>query len=598
MGIRSVHRFMSKFSSHHAFFYFVVGMLSLFSVEHLQAQDPKKQYKNAKEFFTEGKYNLAMESFKTLLIYDKSNPYVEYASFYYALSAQKQNYFAVAKDMLLQIKKLYPEWDQMNEVNYWLAKLYFDQREHFQGMHVLQEVKQEDFIEMEEIAKLKRHYLIQITDPEILRMMWEDYPNDQEVGRALARCISLQERMQQDKDLLESVITAFGFPREQYVSRTSLPVFKETYHVSVLFPFLATTLDPSPTKKQNQVMLDLYEGMRMANDSLGKQGTHINLLAYDTEGSPNDFEKSQGVLKQLLDLEELKNTDLIVGPLFRSETKIVQQFSEKNQTNMIHPVSNSSEFVGQNPFAFLFQPSNETLGAKSAELLASRIKNKNCMIMYGDKPKDSVMATNFSARAKELGMNIVWMEQFRRETAGRIISILSTPTEFDEFKDPIQFTLKIDSIGSVFVASDEPLIYTKVISSVDTRRDSVIIVGSEIWLDNTSVDLTKYERLHVMLAAPTYTSLNLPAFIDFRKRFIKRHGAFPPEYYNYSKIGYDFMMFIGQAMKKYGVYFQEGLLKEGLMPGALSRGYRLSSTRDNLEVPFVFFRHGELIPVE
>ena len=592
-----MHRLMQRILKDYAVFQIVL-FLGLFSSANLLAQDPKRQYKNAKEFFVDGKYNLAMEAFKPLLTYDKDNPYVEYASFYYALAAQKQNYLAIAKDMLLQIKKLYPEWDQMNEVNYWLSKLYFDQREYFQGMRVLQDVKQEDFIEMEEIAKIKRLYLVQITDPEILRMMWEDYPTDPEVGRALARSISLQPPADQDKELLESVITVFGLPRERYVSRSFMPVFKDTYNVSVLFPFLAMTLDPSPAKKQNQVMLDLYEGMRMANDTLSKQGTQINLLAYDTEGSPNDVEKSQSVLKQFLELDELKNTDLIVGPLFRSETKIVQQFSEKTQTNMIHPVSNSSEFVGQNPYALLYQPSNETLGIKSAELLAARIKNKNCMVMYGDKPKDSVMAANFSLRAKELGLNIVWTEQFKKETAARIISILSTPTEFDEFKDPIQFTLKIDSIGSVFVASDEPLIYTKVISSVDTRRDSVIIVGSEIWLDNTSVDLTKYERLHVMLSAPTYTPLNLPAYIDFRRRFIKRHGSFPAEYYNYSKIGYDFMMFIGQAMKKYGVYFQEGLMKDGLSPTSLSKGYRLSTTRDNQEVPFVFFRRGELIPVE
>ena len=589
---------MYRLSSYYKVLHIGLCMLSLFSFASLQAQDPNRQYKNSKEFFVEGKYNLAMESFKPLLTYDKGNSYVEYACFYYALSAFRLNYFAIAKDMLLQIKKVYPEWDQMNEVNYWLAKLYFDQQEYFQGMHVLESVKQEDFIEMEEIVNLKRHYLAQITDPEILRMMWENYPKDNEVGMALARSISRQPPAQQDIELLESVVTAFGLPRERYFSRTSMPVFKDSYHVSVLFPFLASTLDPSPVKKQNQVMLDLYEGMRMANDTLGKQGTQINLLAYDTEGSPNDAERSQSVLRQLLELEELKNTDLIVGPLFRSEAKIVQEFSERTQTNMIHPVSNYSYFVGQNPYAFLYQPSNETLGIKSAELLAARIKNKNCMVMYGDKQKDSVMAANFAARAKELGINIVWMEQFRKETAARIISILATPTEFDEFKDPIQFTLKIDSIGSVYVASDEPLIYTKVISSVDTRRDSVIIVGSEIWLDNTSVDLTKYERLHVMLSAPTYTPLNLPAFVDYRRRFIKKHGSYPPEYFNYSKIGYDFMMFIGHAMKKYGVYFQEGLLTDGFLPGSLSKGYRLTSTHDNQEVPFVYFRKGELVPIE
>ena len=572
--------------------------LLLFAVQQAGAQDPKRQYKNAHDFFIEGKYNLAMELFKPLLAYDQNNPYSEYASFYYAQSALRQNYYAVAKDMLLQIKKIYPDWDQVNEVNFWLAKIYFDRGEYFQGMHLLRDVKQEDYIDLQEIGKFKRHYLNQITDPEILRMMWEEYPWDVEVGFALARSISMQMPVLQDKVLLDSVIKTFNLPREQFVTAASMPVFKETYNVSVLFPFLASTLDPSPAKKQNQVMLDLYEGMRMANDTLKKQGTRINLLAYDTEGNPNEPERGQEVLRQLLEKEELKNTDLIVGPFFRNEAKIVQQFSEKNQTNMIHPVSSYSEFVGQNPYAFLFQPSFETIGDKAAELVTRRIKNKNCMVMYGDTPKDSVLAVNFANRVKELGFTVVWAEEFRRETAARIISILASATEYDEFKNPTQFKLKLDSIGSVFVASDDPLIYTKVISSVESRGDSIIVIGSESWLDNTSVDLTKYERLHVMFAAPNYTPLKQPKFAEFRRNFIKSHGYYPEDYKNYFKYGYDFMMFVGQALKKYGIYFQEGLSTSGLMPGVFTRGYKLSPRHDNEEVPFVYFKHGELIPVE
>ncbi len=533
-----------------------------------------------------------MEAFKPLLAYDKNNPYPEYASFYYAQAALKQNYAAVAKDMLLQIKKLYPDWDQINEVNYWLAKIYFDQGEYFQAMHVLGTMKIEDFIESEEIARLKRHYLINITDPEIGRMMWEEYPKDADVGKSLAHAISRQPFQNQDRVLLDSVIQFFGLSRDQFAPASSiLPVHKDRYTISVLFPFLSATLEPSPNKKQNQSILDLYEGMRIANDSLRKMGAQIQLLAYDTEGS-------QEVVKKLLDLEEIKNTDLIVGPLFQQETKPVQQFSEKSQTNMINPVSNNAEYVGKNPFAFLYQPSLETLGSKSAELVAARTRNKNCMVMYGDQPRDSIMAANFAVKAKELGLNIVWEEQFRKETAARIISILATPTEFDEFKNPIQFKMKLDSIGSIFVASNNPLVYTKVISSVETRGDSVVVVGSESWLDNTSVDLTKYERLHVMFAAPNYTFIRQPAFADFRKKFIKTHGSFPPEYMNYYKMGFDFMMFTGQALKKYGVYFQEGLSKDGLIPGWFSKGYRLSPNRDNMDVPFVYFRSGELISTD
>ena len=558
----------------------------------LRAQDFKRQYKNAKDFLKEGKYNLAMESFKPLLVYDKNNPYLEYASFYYALAALKQGYIAVARDMFVQIKKLYPDWDQQNEVNYWLAKIYFDKGEFFQAMNTLRDVKQEDYIEKEEVARLKRHYFNRIEDPEVLRMLWEEYPSDPDIGRSLARAIAQQPFAQQDRVLLDTVIRAFQLPREKYGAASNVqPVLKDHYNVSLLFPFLTATLDPSPVKKKNQLVLDLYEGMRIANDTLSKMGVNISLLAYDTERDP-------AVLRRLLDKDEVKNTDLLVGPIFREEIKPVLEFSEKYQVNMINPVSNNSEFVGQNPFSFLYQPSLETLGRRSAELLAKRIRNKNCMVFYGDQLKDSIQAASFLTRAKDLGLNVVWAERFQKETAARIITILATPTEFDEFKNPSQWKLALDSIGSIYVASDNPLIYTKVISSVESRGDSVIIVGSEAWLDNPSVDLNKYEKLHMMLTAPNFTPLNFPPFLDFRKKFIRTHGSFPPEYMNYCKIGYDFMMCIGQPMKQYGVYFQDGWKKDGKVASGLTSGYRLSPQRDNDEFPFIYFRRGEMHPVE
>ncbi|MBL7846856.1 MAG: ABC transporter substrate-binding protein [Cyclobacteriaceae bacterium] len=565
----------------------------------VSAQDFKKQYKNAGDFYKEGKYNLAMEAYKPLMVYDKNNPYTEYASFYYALAALNLNYSAVARDMLLQIRKLYPEWDQRNEVNYWLAKIYFDKGEYFQGMRMLLEVKQEDYLEQQEIAKLKRYYLARISDPEVLRMMWEEYPEDAEVGKALARAISLQSYVSQDQELLSAVIAKFNLPREKYTSRMAPePVFKDTYTISVLFPFLASTLEPTPNKKQNQLILDLYEGMRMGADTLFRQGTNIRLLAYDTERSPSEPERGREAIRKLLETDELKNTDLIVGPIFREELKPVQDFSQARWINMINPVSNNSEYIGQNPFAMLFQPSLETLGTRSAELLAARTKNKKCMVLYGDAAKDSVMAANFLQRAREVGLEVVWSEQFKKETAERIISILARPTEFDEFKNPTQFTMKLDSIGSIYVPSDNPLIYTKVISSVEARGDSVLIVGNESWLDNPSVDLSKYEKLHIMFAAPNFTPYTDPSFLNYRKAYIRSHGSYPPEYMNYTKVGFEFMMIIGQALKKYGVYFQDGLSQAGPIDGRLTKKFHFSPRHDNIGFPFVYFRHGDLVAIE
>src|SRR5687767_8777750 len=70
--------------------------------------DFKQQYSISKRLFTDGKYNLAQESFRKLIPFDQNNPYSEYASFYYAISAYHQGFLSVSKDMLSQIKTLYP----------------------------------------------------------------------------------------------------------------------------------------------------------------------------------------------------------------------------------------------------------------------------------------------------------------------------------------------------------------------------------------------------------------------------------------------------------------------------------------------------------
>jgi hypothetical protein len=246
----------------------------------------------------------------------------------------------------------------------------------------------------------------------------------------------------------------------------------------------------------------MYNGMRLAVDTLSKLGINIDLRSYDTDRN------NLKAVQKILESPELKNSDLLVGPLFSEETKLVQQFSMENRINMINPVSNSIDYIRDNPYALLFQSSNQTLGMRSAELAASVTRNKNCIVYFGETAKDSVMAFSFMQRALELGLNIVLAEEHRKETAGKILSTLATPTEFDEYKNPTQFTLALDSIGSIYVASDNALIYSKVNSSVTARGDSIIVIGSETWIapENTAVNYGNYERLHVLLAAGNFIS--------------------------------------------------------------------------------------------
>ncbi|HET9054225.1 MAG TPA: ABC transporter substrate-binding protein [Cyclobacteriaceae bacterium] len=552
--------------------------------------DYKQQYAISKKLYTEGNYNLAMESFKKLIPYDQHNPYREYASFYYALSAYNQNFKAVAKDMFGQIKVLYPAWDKIDEVNIWLAKIHFDNKDYFQGLRLLNELKNEK--NRQSVSAMKKLAISGVTDIETLRMMLEEYPKDAVIGERLARELSKNQTALEDQEQLQALISKFDLKKTDYITETPETIHKDVYTISVLFPFVVNTIDVSPSRKRNQFVLDLYEGMMLAVDTLARQGIKINLRAYDTERNPER-------IKSLLLMRELKSSDMIVGPLYSEVNGPIQEFSQVNQINLFNPISNNYDLIKDNLYGFLFQPSYETLGTRSAEYLASVKRNKKCMVFYGESKRDSTLAANFVEKAQQSGLKILLAEKVTRENSRKILDILATPTELDEFKIPLQFTLPKDSLGSVFVASDDPLIYTKVISAVETRKDSVTIVGSENWLDQATVDYSKYEALKIILCGPNFSADDNPAYQAFQRNFIKEHGrnSSAASYTNYAKIGYDFMLFTGNTLKKHGVYFQDALSKNRQVPGYLTGGYDFTASRTNLYVPFIGFRNGKLVEV-
>jgi tetratricopeptide (TPR) repeat protein len=552
--------------------------------------DNKQQYSMAKKLYADGKYNLAMETFKSLIPYSAGNPYSEYASFYYGLSAYRQGFSAVAKDMFTQIKTLYPNWDKMDEVNIWLAKIYFEGKNYFQGLRMLGEIKNQKLLK--ETVPLKKQAIASIDDEQTLEMMLENYPDDEVIAEKLARVLSKNQMQPEDQTFLEALIHKFKLKKSDYISELPVSVHKDIYSVSVLFPFVVNTLDPTPNRKRNQFVLDLFEGMKLAVDTLAKQGTKISLRAYDTERNPEK-------IKKILETNELKNTDLIVGPLFQEENDLVQEFSSVNQINLFNPISNNTDLIENNFYGFLFQPSNEVLGEQAAQYFIDLDSTRRCMVFYGESRRDSTLAASFIKRANDFGLKILKAERVSKETSNKIIDILATPTEFDEFKYPIQFTLPKDSLDYIYVASDDPLIYTKVISSVETRADSIQIVGSENWLDQSAVDYEKYQALNIVLTGPNFTPADNKWYRAFQKKFIKTHGRISSTsaYTNFAKLGYDFMLFIGNSLKKHGVYFQEGLKKENWIPGFLTDGYDFRKSRDNNHVPFIQFRRGTLVVI-
>ncbi len=547
----------------------------------LPAQDARQQYARAKQFYSDRKYEQSLEAFKPLMVYDAGNPFPEYASFYYGLSAYRLNYRSLAKSTLNGILQIYPDWNRLDEVRFWLATIYFEQGEWFQAMKMLSAIRSD-----QEVESLKAHFLPSVKDPEVLRMLLEDF-HDRVAARQLIRVL-LSMRKEETIGEAQRLISTYGFESSEFTIPEPAPLRGgEGYRVSVLFPFLAQTLEPTPATKKNQYALDLYQGMRMAKDSLERAGLKIELNAYDTERNPDK-------LNSILGLPELSQSDVLVGPLFSDEFKPVHEFSRAKGIPMLHPVSNSPDYVADNPNAVLFQPSWQTIGIRSAEYLHSLGVTKPCMVFYDNTARDSILAHAFRKRAEELNIRIALFREVPRENSSIINSILVTPVKFDKWRNPIEFKLKKDSIGSIFVAADAELIFTKVISSVDSRDDQTIIIGQEGWLDKPGMDFMKFEQLKIALASPNYTEGASAPYQDFQRKYVAAHHVAPSLY---ARIGYEFLLFLGERLAGSDGNVLQSITRSGKTAGRLSQGFDFSGTRDNQSVPIISFSNGELVRI-
>ncbi len=568
---------------------FIICLLIGFGSTHAQDEqsDYQKRYNGAKLFFSQGNYALAMEAFKPLIQSDENNPYSSYASFYYALSAYREGYLPMAKNMLLQIKQVYPRWSKKDEVNIWLANIYFENKEYNSALNVLKDVEGKDKEEF--VLSLKHYHLNKIEKLSTLKSLYGNNDDDRAVAQVLAKRISTQSLAERDQDLLESLILKFELDHESLgVPVITKSIFKDEYNVAVMLPFMVESLEPNDKRPVNHIILDVYQGMQLAADSLKNIGINIKLHAYDTK-------RDSTQTAEILNKDEMKGMDLIVGPLYPTNTSLVNDFAYKNQINVINPFFPDSDITGNNPFSFLYKPSSETVGHRIADFVKDRLRNKVGIIFYGELKRDSVLAHSYKHELEKDSFNIIITKKIERDSSRAILDLLLISDEkikeaaTEEARE--KFTIGVDSVGHIFVASSNDLISSKVISAVETRGDSITVIGSADWMELPAINYDAYSRLNAILYAPGYTIQDTLGYEQFREKYVKRHKKSPSKYV---EDGYEVMMLAGHSLYQYGKYFQIGWNKVDHLPGFISLGYDYRNSNNNKLVPVLSFEGEEM----
>ncbi len=558
----------------HRFWNMVAGCLLVGALAMpAQAQDAATHYSNGKILLQQQRYDLAMA--ELLPLTSQSSPYAAEASYFYALAALKANKTEQGYDMLLQLQNQHPNWVGMADADYLLANILFEQGEYERALSKLQELKGSA---LENDAEgLKRYYLTKLNDKAAFARLQQRFNADKTVAQAYADKLIGGWYRAEDRQNLESIVSRFNLDKNRYLSKNILNT--QGYNVALLLPFQLQQA-PAVTARKSQFITDMYAGMKLAQDSLLKQGIRLNLFAYDTSADTMS-------VKRVLDLPEMKQMSLLVGPVYKSTAKVAARFAAQNNINVINPLSQDLEMAQSNENVFLFESSVATQARQAAAYAYQNFSPKTAIIVYENAKDDTTFANLYRRHFIKLGGKV--------KTFRKISSSQSTATAA-AFN-----SLDLKDVGHLAVFSGKMTAAVNATSLLQGKAATMPLITYEKWLDINQISLRQLDNLEVYFISPKFIDKQSAANAWFRKKYISRYNL-PPSVYAYA--GFEMLYYFGTMLQNYGPQFNQQLTIAGLKPGVFYPGIGYSNSTnkqqlqpDNQYVPITKLENLQLIVV-
>jgi hypothetical protein len=558
-----------------------------------QSNDYNNRYKNAKALLNEGNDKLAMESFKQLSVEDPTNSKVPYANFYYAVAAFNSGYIPLAKDLFLQIEKKYGDFPGINEVYLWEAKIGFETSGLFQGMYYATKVAGAKQLK----AQNQEQKLFYLNKGDVTQLtgLLGSYPDDKDIAQMLAEKINQQPFESKDLQLLDSLVSTYDLDASSFSTQIQEDVYKETYNVGVLLPLFVERSAASGRYLKKSLAIDLYEGIEMAHDDLFSD--KINLLVFDTK-------RNADTISSLLNNPTMSTMDALIGPLYPQPVRIASGFAYDHAINMINPVSTNSMLTQNNPYSFLSRTGSITLGEEIADYVSQQMINKNAIIYYGTSTSDSLLAYSYKQRIESDSFKVVILKQITKDNPRSIFDELTAAKDVVDSValqkmwnegQKVRYLPKMDSllirpdsIGHIFVASDNSVMAAEVMSAVTSRGDSTQIIGYGDWYNQSNAGLDLLEHMNIWLAFSEADDINSTENAAIAEKYFSKFHEKPSKYFF---MGYHAMQFLASSLIEYGVFFQNGYNKQG----SFNPHWQYQNSQDNQAFKIVQLKFGRVV---
>ena len=228
---------------------------------------------------------------------------------------------------------------------------------------------------------------------------------------------------------------------------------------------------------RTEIAIQLYQGVKMAADSLRKTGLSVQISLLDVD--EGDTLQIQKTLKS----QELLKANLIIGPLFGSVFTVFADFASKHHIPIVSPFIAQNKILFNNPWIVKMTPSNLAQVEKLASYINLHFNKAHKLVVNSSVMKDAPLV-----KAALSGVNV--------NAKGSVDSVL----EVKGFGG-LSGMLKPDVPNLIFVPSTNQSFVTEFLTRLHPLREryQITVIGMSNWTEFENIDIEYFNNLKVHL---------------------------------------------------------------------------------------------------
>ncbi|MDC0230987.1 hypothetical protein OAK19_03405 [Aureispira] len=334
---------------------------------------------------------------------------------------------------------------------------------------------------------------------------------------------------------------------------------KLAYKVVVIMPFMSNGYVPTATKEipsKSIKAVEFYEGVLIALDSLKAEGISLFVDVFDSQ-------RDTAVVIELLQKRELKEADLIIGPVASDVIQIVAEYAKETKKPLISPFNTRPDLTTNNPYYIQVNPSFEVHSDYIVEHIHQIERDKD---IIREPLEKNLLILAVKEDSLRVGMLQKSYSAYKNDTSAKIQEIIMSSPTVDI--DTVQPFFKKDELNIIVVPSyrNEGFIYNsmreiqKLVDKVEPKKGyQIVVVGMDRWRYYTRVNFEYFESLNLHFSSPYFTNNQSSIVRKFRNDYKTVYGIGSREF---GFVGFDVMLYFGRMINKYGVNFPAHLWKE------------------------------------